>query len=239
MHLIFTPLFLACIVQPDPNALLQQVDAAANRATDMSATLEVAVSSQGAPALVRTMKVWQKGDKQRLLKFMAPARLRGTGILVADGRTHLYLPAYRRVRRVAGKEGGGSFMGMGFSINDLARVRFSKAYSATVVLQDALETVLKLTPNNGSDHKHAWLQITVRKSDHLVKQITAHNAAGKLIRTITMSDFRDVSGYTIAHHIEIVELSQRKKTVATLKELVFDTGLSDADFTERQLKRAP
>lgn len=232
-------MLLACIAEPDPNVLLQQVDAAANRATDMSATLEVAVSSHGAPALIRTMKVWQKGDNQRLLKFMAPARLRGTGILVVDGRTHLYLPAYRRVRRVAGQEGGGSFMGMGFSINDLARVRFSKAYSATVVSQGALETVLKLTPNNRADHKHAWLLVRVRNSDHLVKQITAHNAAGKRIRTITMSNFKAVSGYTIAHHIEIVEHPPRKKTVAMLKELVFDRGLSDADFTERQLKRAP
>jgi hypothetical protein len=227
------------MAQPDPTALLKQVDSAASRASDMTAVLEISVSRHGAPALTRRLKVWQKGSKQRMVKFLAPARLRGTGILVNQGRTHLYLPAYRRLRRVAGKEGSGSFMGMGFSINDLARVRFSLDYSARVAKEKVNETVLKLTPIDPSAHKHAWLEITVRKSDHLVKQITTHDIQGNQIRSITMSAFKAVGSYTIAHHIEIDEPLKDKKTVAALTEVVFDSGLSEADFSERQLKRAP
>ncbi len=224
---------------PDPAAILKQVDQAASRASDMVMTLDIAVSTRGSEPLRRSLKVWQLGSDQRMVKFTAPARLRGTGILKTTDHTSLYTAAYKRVRRIAGKQGGGSFMGTGFSINDLARVRFSDDYMATLGADTIGHWVLVLKPNKPDDHRHALLKLEVRQSDHLVHRITTLDAAGKTMRTIVADQFKTVGKYTIAHHIQIDEAASGKRTVAKIKAVTFDTGLSQAWFSERQLKRAP
>lgn len=238
-HLI---VIAACslLAGPDPAALLLRADAASNRAKDATITLTVSVSERGSDPLERTMRVWQLGAERRMVKFLEPARLRGTGILVPErGQTYLYLPAYQRVRRIVGKEGGQSFMGTGFAINDLARVRFSGDYTATIASEDAALWHLQLTPVRPEEHRHASLKIDIRKADDLVSRVTSLDAAGTVLRTIDMTDFKAAGAYTIAHRIEIDEADTGKKTVAVVKEAAFDSGLDAAFFSERELRRAP
>ena len=224
----------------DPAALLGRVDAAANRAKDAVLTLHVEVSTRGSAPLERTLRVWQLGTERRMVKFIAPARLRGTGILVPRrGQTYLYLPASHRARRVVGNEGGGSFMGLGFSIDDLSRVRFSDDYVPSLHAETATHWTLKLVPRRPAEHRHAYLLIDVRKADELVESIRSFDAAGKGLRSMVASDFKKVGQYTVAHHIRIDELATGRRTDAKLTEVGFDTGLDEGDFTERQLERAP
>lgn len=231
---------LVLTATPSAETVLKKVDAATNQARDAVMTLEVSVSMKGSDPLKRTLKIWQLGVDKRMVKFLAPSRLRGTGILVSGkGQTHLYLPAYKRVRRVVGKQGSGSFMGMGFSINDLARVQFSNDYVPEHKGQTPAEILLKLTPKNPGAHKHASLRLHVRKSDYLVTRIVALDKSGAIIRTIVADQFKVVGKYTLAHRIRIDEVSNGKQTIARLLKTGFDQGLSERHFTERQLKRAP
>ena len=232
---------VAFIAAPDANAILTEVDAAASRAKDTTMTLQIDVSQGDAAPLSRTLKVWQLGRDRRMVKFVAPARLKGTGILSVEGKTSLYSRAYDRVRRVSGKAGGGDWMGTGFSINDLARVRFSDDYTPTLARETAESWVLNLTPKDAAAHRHAGLRITVRKKDHLVALIETLDSAGKVLRRIAADEFKpDAAGkYTVAHRFRIEDLQSGKRTVARLSGVNFDSGLDSGFFTERQLKRAP
>ena len=174
---------------PGPAKVLAEVDAAANQAKDALLTLDVAVSTRGAEALQRTLRVWQSGAQHRMVKFLAPARLRGTGILATGGQTWLYTRAYNRTRRIAGKAGGGSFMGTGFSINDLARVRFTGDYTAELIASSGPDWDLKLTPVDPAAHDHAFLRLKIRAADKLVKQIETVGIDGKVARTIMRVTF--------------------------------------------------
>lgn len=224
---------------PDPAKVLADVDAAANRAKDALLTLDVAVSTRGSEPLQRTLRVWQSGAQHRMVKFLQPARLRGTGILATGGQTWLYTRAYNRTRRIAGKAGGGSFMGTGFSINDLARVRFTGDYTAEITASVGPDWDLKLTPVDSAAHDHAFLRLTVRAADKLVKRIETVGKDGKVVRTIAADDFRAVGRYTIAHRIVVDEVQAQKVTTAVVTKALFDTGLTVRDFTQRQLERAP
>jgi len=77
---MFALLLAGCLVAAtDPQALLARTDAAANRAKDVVLELAISVEIPGVERLARTVRVWQRGQDQRLVKFVAPARLRGTG----------------------------------------------------------------------------------------------------------------------------------------------------------------
>ena len=237
--MVFSSLGLAAPLKPDPVQILKRVDDAANQARDAQMTLNLSIT-RGDSSVRRTIRVWQRGADRRLVKFVAPARLRGTGILVLDDdTTYLYLPAYKRVRRISGREGNGSWMGTGFSINDLSRVRFSKDYRPKFVSETESTWTLRLDPIRAEDHKHAYLTIEVRKADDLVSLITSWRDTKTRLRTITASEFRKSGKYTVAHKVEIHELEKKRVTRASLTEISFDTGLSEDTFSVTWLRRAP
>jgi len=232
---------LLMLAGPGPAELLEKVDQAAARASDAIITMDLEIRTGQSDPLQRRLRIWQLGRDKRMVKFLGPARLRGTGILVprAD-QTYLYLPAYKRVRRVVGAKGSASFMGTGFSIDDLARVKFTGEYRPALAPAGPTDAhVLKLTPIDPAKHRHAWLLVTVRRDDHLVTRIETFGADGKRRRTIETSDFKTISGYTVAHTVRIEEHLKGRTTTARITEARFDTGLSASDFRERNLTRAP
>ena len=65
-------------------------------------------------------KAWNKRDKKRLIKFLSPADVKGFGFLVLEPdspseKMYLYLPAFKKIRRIAGSAKSRSFMGSDFS----------------------------------------------------------------------------------------------------------------------------
>jgi Outer membrane lipoprotein-sorting protein len=101
--------------------VIQAIDARAKPKSSISTiTLEISKNGQ---TLTRTLKTWSSGDKS-LVKFLAPADVKGSGILTikknGTTETQLYLPALGRTRRLATGGGDssdcdGAFFGSDFS----------------------------------------------------------------------------------------------------------------------------
>ncbi|NIR52116.1 outer membrane lipoprotein-sorting protein, partial [candidate division KSB1 bacterium] len=65
---------------------------------------------------VRRMEIYQKESEKRLVRFLAPADQRGISFLsLPDEIKYLYLPAFRRVRRIASHMENQKFAGTDFS----------------------------------------------------------------------------------------------------------------------------
>ena len=70
-------------------------------------------------------KLFDKGNtEKKLIKFMAPADVKGTGFLtfdykIKDDDMWLYMPALRKTRRIVSSEKAKSFMGSEFSYADM------------------------------------------------------------------------------------------------------------------------
>jgi hypothetical protein len=225
---------------PDPQALLERADRALGRFGDAEFTIEVTVVHPDGASVARTMKVWQRGRDQRLVKFLAPARLRGTGLLLSYGeRVFVYLPAYGRVREVTGREGGDAFLGTGFSVDELALVRLAPTHTATLAGETDEAWILRLSPRTPADHEHAALRLTLRKADDLATGIEYLDAAGEAYRVLELGDFRTVGGHPIAHRFTVRQPGEGRSTRAEVKEAALDRGLDASFFTERQLVRRP
>ena len=224
----------------DPGqAVLEKVDAASRPAKDTSFTLELSSQRKDGTEVVRKLKVWQAGD-QRMVKILAPARLRGTGILTpGDGRLFVYLPAYKRVREITGREGGETFMGTNLSIDELALVRLARRHHAKLVGEAGGRKTLELTPKGDKDRHYASLLLEVGAEDHLVRKVDYRDESGKVTRTVTLGELNKSGGYAFPHRVEVKDHKSGAVTVGKAAGLLFDQGLSQGFFTERQLKRSP
>jgi len=94
----------------------------------MSATIDLTITEKNGASRERkismTTKSYTDGLEKRLIKFLGPADVRGTAMLILDNKESademwIYLPALKRTRRIVSNEKGKSFMSSEFSNADM------------------------------------------------------------------------------------------------------------------------
>lgn len=94
----------------------------------LSATLRLTITEKSGSARNRTISMTTKsfagGLEKRLVRFLEPADVRGTAMLIVDNMNSademwIYLPALKKTRRIVSSEKGKSFMSSEFTNADM------------------------------------------------------------------------------------------------------------------------
>ena len=190
-----------------------------------------------------------RGDKT-LVRFTYPNDIRGTAFLVwehddtADER-FLYLPALGRVRRIAGQEKQESFVGSDLSYEDIGG-RDVADYTYAFAAENAAWTA-----PDGSKHAAWALESRARDKDaefprsvslvlkeHLVSvHAEIFNRRDERAKVFDVRKLERVDGIWSA--LELVVANDRDKTRTELitTSLRYNVGLTDDDFSRRQLEQ--
>ena len=228
--------------QTPPDAgpeILARVDAVATQAKDFSARLDLTTIAADGTRKDRTLQLWQRGRDQRMVRFVAPPRLQGVGLLARDdGVIYLYLPAFGKIRRIAGRGRGKSFFGSDFTQDDVSRIRYGDRFNARMTAEESAHWTLRLEPKAPDDEPYHHLVLQVRQRDHLVAAVDCFEAGSDVpVRRIRTSDFRVEKPQPLAYKAEVENTKTGSRSIATLSDVQFDTGLSERFFTQRHLKR--
>jgi len=92
---------------------------------DINLTITEKNGSERNRTISMTTKSYPDGQEKRFIRFIEPADVRGTAMLIVDNKSGademwIYLPALKKVRRIISTEKGKSFMSSEFSNSDLA-----------------------------------------------------------------------------------------------------------------------
>ena len=143
------------------------------------------------------------GTEKRIIKFISPAEVRGTGILIFDypeksDDMWIYLPALRKTRRIVSREKSKSFMGSEFSNANMTAPGlddFTYALLGKDLYEDKNCFLVESTPVSteleevyGYSKSVSWID----ENSYLVHQIHYFDFNGKLFKSITNSDFREL-----------------------------------------------
>ncbi|MFQ6047237.1 MAG: outer membrane lipoprotein-sorting protein, partial [Gemmatimonadales bacterium] len=143
--------------------VLERVDSTLNAPKDVVVTERMTLIDAEGREKVRTMRMYQKGPERRLVKFMAPADVRDVGFLrLADDQMYLYLPAFRRVRRIASSIKNEAFMGTDLSYEDLSRTRFGDDFRVVNATPAERGHELTLEPLSDADVSYSRIVMQVQ-----------------------------------------------------------------------------
>ncbi|MGW8317324.1 MAG: outer membrane lipoprotein-sorting protein, partial [Bacteroidales bacterium] len=154
------------------------------------------------------------GTEKRIIKFNAPAEVKGTGILIFDhpegsDDMWIYLPALRKTRRIVSSEKSKSFMGSEFSNADMTapaledfNYRFLEEESLDGKPCYRIESVPKtgeLSREYGYSRSVSWID----KNDYLALKTDYYGQDGTLFKTITNQEFKELDAanhrYMVTH----------------------------------------
>ncbi|MEO0261079.1 MAG: outer membrane lipoprotein-sorting protein [candidate division WOR-3 bacterium] len=221
------------------NDILKKVEDNYNAPCDRIGEIKMVLVESEGNQKEREMKIWMKGKYKKLFVFKSPAEVKGVGFLVlSDDELYLYLPAFKKIRRIASHVKNEAFMGTDFSYNDLAKSEFTKNYNAEIKEENENQYVLELIPKEGSDVEYSKLIMFVNKKVFLPDSVKFFDKGKNLLKIMRNKKFNQIKNYWVISEIEMENVKNKHKTIMkTIKEEL-DSGLSDEIFTQRNLKRA-
>lgn len=139
-------------------------------------------------------KTWSEGSDRAFTEYLSPARERGTKMLKLADRLWTYSPSTDRTIKISGHMLRQPVMGSDLSYEDMMDdVKLSKDYLATVVGRETIEErpcyVLELEAQR-SDLAYQKRKIWVDKERFIPLRQQLFAKSGKLLKTITLSDFK-------------------------------------------------
>ena len=194
---------------------------------------------------LKSLEVENDGDKA-LTIFDQPLDAKGTAFLSFSHATTpddqwMYLPALKRVKRIASRNKSGPFMGSEFAFEDLSSFeveKYSYQYLRDELFNGEDTFVVESDPvdkYSGYTKQVNWID----KAHYRPLKIEFYDRKGSLLKTLTFSDYKlYLDKYWRADKMSMVNNQTGKSTDFITKELIFKTGLKDKDFNKATLKRA-
>ena len=186
----------------------------------------------------RTIQMLQKGANTRLARFLSPADQKGISVLsLPDGSIYLYLPAFKKVKRIASHVKNTSFADTDFTYDDMEAKRYSERYAAELARTEPDAYVVSLVPGSSEAGASSKLLMWVRKDTFVPLTIEYYDAKGALARRMTSERIEKIGKYWVAREREMLNVATGHKTRMITTKVKFDSGIADAVFTTRYLER--
>lgn len=192
-----------------------------------------------------TLEVEDDGDKT-LVIFDEPNDVRGTAFLNYTHREGpddqwLYLPALRRVKRIASNNKSGPFMGSEFAYEDISSQEVEK-YTYSFLRSEAVDgTPMYVIERIPVDDKSGYTRQVVwyDQAEYRMQKVDFYDRKNELLKTLTYHDYeRFLDQYWRAGRMEMENHQTGKSTTLTFTNYEFRTGLTERDFDQSALRRA-
>lgn len=223
----------------DAAAILAEVDKRAAAFEDQSYTATMEIKKGGVLKKTLVFNAVMKGLEKQFIEFTAPGDVAGMKVLLEGGDSnnlYLYIPEFKKVRRVAAHVQNQGFMGSELNLADMI-VKMSPYYDATIAGTEGTLTDLVLTPKAGKDTAYPKIQITIDGSKGGVTKLRYFDTSGAEVRQQVREEWMKIDGKLIPTRISMTNVKTGDVTVITMSDIKVNQGVSDDIFSRRTLLR--
>lgn len=229
--------------------------ALARRLDGSEAVLKMTIDDKGQlreRKLTMATKLYDGGKtEKRIFRFLSPADVKGTGVLVFDydasaDDVWIFIPSLRKTRRVVSSQRSQSFMGSEFSYGDLnipsldefdyKSVKEEAAGSEDCYVIDVTPKAQETASSEGYSKKTVW----VSKKTFTVLRADYFDLTGKLLKQLVSSDIKNVDAKNNRYRAMRMEMTNKqtgRRSVFETEKIALVPETKDDYFTPRYLER--
>ena len=209
-------------------------------------TVMILTNSKGKTRTHKMISKSKNGSEKQIIWFLEPKDDRGIAFLKIehenrDDEMRMWLPAFKKVRRISSKKKSDAFMGSDLSFEDLSNRRLnSNDYKR---LEDAkwlgrdcyvLETVPKKESKSNYVRHVSWID----KNHMNILKEQSFNKKNKLEKEKHFS-YETRGEYQLIKKVNVENLLKKHATEITFSDMVINSGISDKLFNDISLRRLP
>jgi len=184
------------------------------------------------------------GDSKSVLRFMAPAEVKGVALLVVNHPDRasdqwMWTPAIERDRRIALQDRSTRFFGTDFSFEDLEE-RDVNQYDYALLGDETVDGAscwkVESRPKEGKSSQYTRSIVWVRKDNYAIARIE-NFIKDQVVRRLVYSNIENVQGIWSARQLEMTDLRRGSRTRLTLDKLQYNVPVKEDDFTLQAIRR--
>jgi outer membrane lipoprotein-sorting protein len=204
------------------------------------ATVKMQISNEDGQRVI-VMKIWSLGDKT-LVRIISPPDEAGTAILKVGSDIWYYLPKSNRTVKVPASMAMTSWMGSDFTLDDLVRETFlTRDYSIATSFEGKRGGVAvveyTLTPKPEAAVVWGRIIVQIRQADAVPTWQGFYDEDGKLVRELTFSDYKTMSGRLIPTRLVMRPADKPgRRTTIEYEDIAFDVPIAQGTFSLPGLK---
>lgn len=193
---------------------------------------------------IYTIEILPLGDRRKFV-FNQPADISGTAILlhsnvIESDDQWIYLPAFKRVKRIASSNKSTPFVGSEYSYEDLSsqeKEKYINRYVESSVVDgkacDLVERVPRF-PNSA----YSKILTYIDQKNHRYRKVEYFDKAGKHVKTQHLEEYRHFKDrYWLPTKTVMNNHVTDKSTTMLWDNIELDTAQTDMQFTTNALKR--
>jgi preprotein translocase subunit SecF/outer membrane lipoprotein-sorting protein len=236
VFLLLIVLTLAATSGQDPKSIVQQSQDAVKVSSFEAVSTMIITDSRGNQRIRKNTMAsmsFPDGTEKRIIKFISPPEVKGTGILIFDypeksDDMWIYLPALRKTRRIVSKEKNKSFMGSEFSNADMAapglddfnyQLLGEEEWNGNIHYKvQAAPKTEELADEYGYVRSVSWID----KKSYLVHQTQYFDGDGSIFKTITNQEYKkldDKNNRYMVTHMAAVNNSNGRSSELVMDEV--------------------
>lgn len=258
--IVVFPFLSVAAAEPSAKEIMTKNDAAA-RHTDVKATAKLKTSGGTRKPSEKSFTWWRrlKDDGVRfetLTKFHAPAEVRDEAILLLEDEEEnevlIYLPSFKKVRRVESQQQSGSFMASDFSYADITAAHVTDFNHKTEKTENCPNTktvkcwVIESIPARDSVRERMQYSKTknwVRQDNYMVEKGEFYDLDGKIVKKLNVWDIKKMAGSKgddryFAHHLKMERVAGSgagQSTQIDFSQVKVNQGVDRSLFAKQNL----
>jgi len=186
-----------------------------------------------------------------LLRFLAPADVKGTGMLIYDYENKsdeiwIYMPAIRKTRRIINSEKSKSFMGSEFTNADMSKPNLNdyrykllgiENFNGAACWKIHFEPINEnIEDENGFSKKIAW----INKKNNLVQKVEYYDLDGELHKIMLIKNYKLVDTAKkryFAYYMEIKNVQTGRKSTLKIDKFQMGSSMKESNFSPASLSK--
>ncbi len=185
------------------------------------------------------------GAKQ-IIWFLSPADDKGVSFLKIehdekDDEMRMWLPAFKKIRRISAKKRSDSFMGSDMSYEDMSTRQLDE-FNFNIIGNDTIQEMgYHLLESKPKEHirteysRHiTWVDSTL----FIPLREESFDKTGKLLKEKVFT-YSLINEYQVLTKIQVINIQKNHSTTLQFENIELDKGVEDSFFHERYLKRLP
>ncbi len=200
------------------------------------------VDSRGREELREVIMYSQEEDDgtvSTIFRFLSPASVRNITLLsLEDGdQINLYMPAYRRVRRIAGAGRQETFAGTNFTYEDIGGGFEREDYEYELTGEDEENYIIELFPLD-PESEYSRQVMKVDKELFFFSRIDFYDLEETLWRVLEVLEVEELEDGTVRfREISLSDVKENSRSVLKLEEIEDDIDLPANFFSVRTIQR--
>ncbi|MBE9509419.1 MAG: outer membrane lipoprotein-sorting protein [Bacteroidetes bacterium] len=235
---------------------IQQKSIEVTRVKGTEAISKMTIINQNGQERVRQIavitKLYDNGNtEKKLIRFSAPADVKGVGFLTYDYNTKdddkwIYMPALRKTRRIISSESAKSFMGSEFSYADMTLPNIDE-YSYKLLGVESVKDIscykIEITPINEDvmDANGFSKKVTfIGKSDFVLRKAVYYDLFEDKEKVMEVESIIEVDKTSHKYRfgkIVMINIQNGRKSISQIEKIQFNPNIPDDYFTTRYLER--